>query len=520
MNGGSNRPRMGHHLEQRLVQKQKLVMTQQMRHAIELLQMSHAELEQKVEDELVANPALELANEEPEAESKPSGESASAGDSSGSASDVDFTFGPSGTSEEEAVLIQADPSKTDTNDTGHFSDVDVNWDDYYGDSESRVYTPREPDEEEHSYEEYVARRETLYEYLKHQLHVTPLDRESLRIGEYLIGSIDDDGYLREPIEDLAAQLKCSVETVERVLKVIQGFDPPGVGARNLAECLRIQLENRGERNPAILDMINNHFEQLMKRKFKEIAKQTKLDEKTVHEIFQSIAHLEPKPGRARSSEQPMYIQPDVTVKKVDEGYMIYLNEGRLGNLRVSGYYRDMVRNFGDLKQEDRNFVQDKYRSAMWLIRNIERRKSTILKVTEAIMSVQKGFLEKGIEALRPLTLKDIADIVGMHESTVARVTTGKYVETPRGTFELKYFFSPRLETDDGEDTSATSIKEKIAKLVDGEDKQHPLSDQRIAEILRQEGIDIARRTVAKYREGLKILSAKMRKEYQEDSQGS
>ena len=520
MNGGSNRPRMGQSLEQRLVQKQKLVITQQMRHAIELLQMSHAELEQKIEDELVANPALELANEEPEAESKAAPDDSGEPPASGTVSEVDFTFGPAGSSEDEVAPAQTDASNVDGNDTGHFSDVDVNWEDYYSDSESRVYTPREPDEEEHSYEEYVARSETLYEYLKRQLHVTPLDRDSLRIGEYIIGSIDDDGYLREPLEDIAAQLGCTVQAVQRVLKVIQSFDPPGVGARNLAECLRIQLENRGVRDPAVLDIIDNHFEQLMKRKFKEISKQTKMDEKCVHETFQMISHLEPKPGRARSAEQPVYIQPDVTVKKVDEGYMIFLNEGRLGNLRVSGYYRDMIRNFGSLQREEREFVQDKYRSAMWLIRNIERRKSTILKVTEAIMGVQKGFLEKGIEALKPLTLKDIADIVGMHESTVARVTTGKYVETPRGTFELKFFFSPRLEREDGEDASATSIKEKIAKLVDAENKQRPLSDQRIAEILRQDGLEIARRTVAKYREGMKILSAKMRKDFGQDSQKS
>lgn len=490
-------------------QTQKLIMTPQMQQSIQLLQMSAQELEQLATNEMMENPFLEIAEDaEGAEEDKPKTEEEAADSSDlNEATVIDFTY----SQPEDAAPTPADSPQA-TAETDHFNDMDVNWDECYDDADSRVYTPTEPVEEERDFADYVALRQNLYDNLKWQLHVSMLDRRQLEIGEYLIGSIDDDGYLRIPLEELAADIGCSVEEVERVLAVIQTFEPVGVGARNLGECLRIQLENRGVRDKIVFEILDRHLDQLQKKKFKEIARELKIDEARVRDIFHQLSHLEPKPGRARNAEDVKYIQPDVYVKKVDDKYMIYLNEGKTSGLRINRYYRNLLQNGGTFDDKDKVFAMEKYKAAIWLIKNIEKRKSTILKVSEAVMNFQKDFLEKGVSALRPLTLKEIAEVVGMHESTVARVTTNKYIETPRGIFELKYFFSPGLGTDGGEEASSTSIKEMLAELIANENPKRPYSDQKLAELIRARGINIARRTVAKYREQLKILSAKMRKE--------
>lgn len=501
---------MAFSLNQVQKQTQKLIMTPQMQQSIQLLQMSAQELEQLATQEMVENPFLEIAEdvEVAEEEKVASPDSELAADQAGEV--IDFTY--SSTEDAGGTAPATDAATTASADQEHFGDMDVNWDEYYDDADSRVYTPSEPQEEERDFADYVAVRENLYDNLKWQLHVSALDKKQVEIGDYIIGSLDDDGYLRVPLEDLAEELKCDPKEVERVLWVIQTFDPVGVGARNLAECLRIQLENRGVRDRITLDIVQNHLDRLQKKKFKEIARDLKIEEAQVRDVFHQISHLEPKPGRARNAEDVKYIQPDVYVKKVDDKYMIYLNEGKTSGLRINRYYRQLLQQGVSFDAKDKEFAMEKYKAAVWLIKNIEKRKSTILKVSEAVMTFQKEFLEKGTNALRPLTLKEIAEVVGMHESTVARVTTNKYIETPRGIFELKYFFSPGLETESGEDASSTSIKEMLAQLIAEENPKKPYSDQRLAELIRQKGINIARRTVAKYREQLKILSAKMRKQ--------
>jgi RNA polymerase sigma-54 factor len=495
-------------------QTQKLIMTPQMQQSIQLLQMSAQELEQLATQEMVENPFLEIAEDvevsEEEKVQTPEGELPEQQGNDELPNVIDFTYSsPEDAAPSSAVI---DASTTATADDHHMGDMDVNWEEYYDDAESRVYTPTEPQEEERDFADYVALRENLYDNLKWQLHVSALNKKQVEIGDYIIGSLDDDGYLRVPLEELAEELKCSVQEIEDVLRVIQTFDPVGVGSRNLAECLRLQLENRGVRDKVVFAIVEQHLDRLQKKKFKEIARDLKIDEAQVREVFHQISHLEPKPGRARNSEDVKYIQPDVFVKKVDDKYMIYLNEGKTGGLRINRYYRQLLQQGASFEAKDKEFAMEKYKAAVWLIKNIEKRKSTILKVSEAVMTFQKEFLEKGTNALRPLTLKEIAEVVGMHESTVARVTTNKYIETPRGIFELKYFFSPGLETESGEDASSTSIKEMLAELIANENPKKPYSDQRLAELIRQKGINIARRTVAKYREQLRILSAKMRKE--------
>ncbi len=487
-------------------QTQRLIMTPQMQQSIQLLQMSAQELEQLAGQEVMENPFLEIAEDtESEPEQKTDAESADGGSDEGV---IDFTYS---SSDNETSTDTAKEGEQAAADQEHFSDVDVNWEDFYDGSDSRVYTPSEPQEEERDFTDFVAGRENLYDSLSWQLHVCALDKDQVRIGDYIIGNLDDDGYLRVPLEELAEDLSCSVDDVESVLRVIQTFDPVGVGARNLAECLRIQLENRGVKDKVTINIVENYLDLLQKKKFKEIAREVKVDEAKVRDVFHQISHLEPKPGRSGNAEDVKYIQPDVFVKKVDDEYMIFLNEGKTSGLRINRYYRHLLQQ-AEFSSKEKEFAMEKYKSAVWLIKNIEKRKSTILKVSEAVMHFQKDFLEKGTSGLRPLTLKEVAEVVGMHESTVARVTTNKYIETPRGIFELKYFFSPGLETESGVDASSTSIKAMLAELIAEENPKKPYSDQKLAELIRGKGINIARRTVAKYREQMKILSAKMRKE--------
>lgn len=487
-------------------QTQRLIMTPQMQQSIQLLQMSAQELEQLAGQEVMENPFLEIAEDtEGEAEQKTEADSA---DPASDESVIDFTYSaPEG--EASTELTSTEQQATDQD---HSSDVDVNWEDFYGDSDSRVYTPSEPQEEERDFTDFVAGRENLYDSLNWQLHVCALSKDQVKIGEYIIGNLDDDGYLRVPLEELAEDMQCTTDDVEGVLRVIQTFDPVGIGARTLAECLRLQLENRGVKDKVTLNIVENYLDLLQKKKFKEIAREAQVDEQKVRDVFHEIGHLEPKPGRSGNSDDVKYIQPDVFVKKVDDSYMIFLNEGKTSGLRINRYYRQLLQQKAEFNSKEKEFALEKYKSAVWLIKNIEKRKSTILKVSEAVMQFQRDFLEKGTSGLCPLTLKEVAEVVGMHESTVARVTTNKYIETPRGIFELKYFFSPGLETDSGVDASSTSIKALLAELIADENPKKPYSDQKLAEMIRAKGINIARRTVAKYREQMKILSAKMRKE--------
>jgi len=392
------------------------------------------------------------------------------------------------------------------------------------------------------------------------------------------------------LETYAHRLKTDSQTIFDVLEVIHDFEPTGVGARNLAECLRLQCEEKGIRNRLLYQILEEHLSDLQQKRFREIARALEVPENQVVEVFHIVAKLDPRPGQSTTKETTRYIKPDVYVKKVDGKFMYFLNEGDAGKLRVASDYKDMVpkktRGRGPAPQDKKvaakkeaekakeesqkieipeteeeiefiggpppesangvssngatangtsaslngasynakneteeeepqdegSYANEKFKNAVWLIKNIEKRKSTVLRVTEAIMNYQQDFLEKGIEHLHPLTLRNIAEVVNMHESTIARVTTGKYVETPRGIFELKFFFSSGLETDSGEDASSRAIKEMITQMIDQENEKKPLSDQKIADMLKDKGIQIARRTVAKYREQLKILPAKLRKQ--------
>lgn len=334
------------------------------------------------------------------------------------------------------------------------------------------------------------------------------------IGEYLIGSLNEDGYLEPAVIDEAAEMfKVERAQVERVLSVIQEFDPVGIAARSLAECLLLQMKNLGSYSELARVVLEDHMIELQKKKFRELARKLKVNESDLMDLFHKVSRLEPHPGRSLSTDSVQYISPDVYVKNVDGELMIYLNEGQTGRLSVDRFYQRLMRQQAKaLTAQEREYALEKYRSALTLIKNIEKRKSTILRVTEAIMEVQRPFLDKGIEELKPLTLREVADMVGMHESTVARVTSRKYADTPQGLFPLKFFFSSGIDSDGADAVSSRAIKDKLHQIISGENSKKPLSDQKIAEMLNKEGFDIARRTVAKYREQLKILPAKYRRQ--------
>ena len=509
-------------------------MTPQMQQSIQLLQMNSMELETLAQTEMLENPFLEdnETGDEPDAGAE---EAESSADERAESIDSD---------ENAATDTQNEPvTEAPTDDTPElaeekpeekFEDVDADWESYFDGNEptitSRPSTYEAP-EDETDFSEYTAAKVSLYEKLTWQLETATFDEEDHPIGEYLISNIDDNGYfvisdvdddtpfdmttqeLMGPVRVAASDLDVSEDDVSRVLSVIQTFEPVGVGARNLVECLSIQLRDRGVDDPLPYRMLEEQFDRLARRKFKDMAKALGAPEQDIRDAFEMIARLEPKPGRSITTESPRYIRPDVYVKEVDGRYIYSLHEGDVGRLRINDYYRRLLRNnSSSMTDKEREYAIEKYKSALWLIKNIEKRKSTILNVTEAIMNYQQDFLDKGVEALRPLTLKQIAEEVGMHESTIARVTNSKYVETTRGTFSLKYFFSSSLDTDSGGTTSSRSIKQAIENIIADEDTKKPLSDQKIATILANRGVQIARRTVAKYREQMKILPAKLRKE--------
>jgi len=509
-------------LEQVQLQTQKLVLTPQMQLSIKLLQMNTLELEQLARQEVLENPFLEMEPEEEEEEEEVAGQGENEPEKKSAENDPIDAPSPDpaekteGNDAETAALDTdepvAEPPPPDSNEGAEtFDEVDVEWDEYYDDTEPRLASVKEQEAESRDFTQYTAASKSLYDHLMWQLHASGLDEKDTKIGEYLIGSIDDNGYLTTTIEEAAEALKVEPKDVERVLETIQGFEPTGVGARDLRECILIQLESRGLTDPIYREILTNHFEKLGQQKFRQIARALGVEEERVVEAFKEIRRCDPKPGRSITKQTPRYVEPDVIVKKIDGQYLYYLNEGDLGHLRINNYYKRLLQSDNNIGDKEREYYKEKYRSAVWLIRNIERRKSTILRVTEAIMRFQKDFLEKGPEHLRPLTLKQIAEVVGMHEATIARVTANKYVETPRGVFPLKYFFSSSLDRADGGSASSRSVKEMIRKLIAEEDPKAPLSDSAIAEILKKRGFKIARRTVAKYRSSMKILPANLRK---------
>jgi RNA polymerase sigma-54 factor len=462
---------------------QQLRMTPQLQQAIKLLQLSRMELEASVRSELEENPILEetadlkeedfqrTKDAERELETKP---------------------------ETEAADVQ-NPQKQD----------EFEWENYL-ETQYKPPTQGQGNEEIMNYENVITTQESLHDYLEWQARMYGFNEEELKVAELLIDYIDDDGYLLTPLEEIAASEKIDVKDLEEILVIVQELDPPGVGARNLKECLLIQAKVLEEDTNDLVYLVNNHLKDLEKKNYEAIAKAMSRDVREVADLCGIVYAMDPKPGRAYAPTDTHYVTPDVYVYKAGDDYMVSLNEDGLPRLKISNFYKNALKSSGS-GDKTHDYIQEKLRSAVWLIKSIHQRQRTIYKVAESIVKQQREFLDKGSAFLRPMVLRDIANDIGMHESTVSRVTTSKYMHTPQGIYELKYFFNSGISTSDGESLASESVKGKIKDLVAKENVKDPLSDQKLVELLEKEGIKIARRTVAKYRDVLKILPSSRRK---------
>ena len=481
-------------IKQSLRLSQQLVMTPQLQQAIKLLQLNRLELAETINQELLENPLLEI-NEETtqdteemdlEAGAEPESDMALRSDTAG-----DTPVGDQAAAES--------PAKPEVEVDGNVSE-DFDWENYLGEYSSggSGYESIVREEKDApAYENLISRPPSLRDHLLEQLAVTGLSQAQMALGEIIIESLNPDGYLPVPLEEVAEMAGGTLAEVEKVLAAIHTFDPLGVGARDLRECLLIQARELYPDDEVVLAIIENHLGDLEKRRYQAIAKKLKVPMEAVGAALEAIQTLEPKPGRAMNDEEPFYITPDIYIYKVDGEYVIMLNEDGLPKLRVNNFYREALAAGAD--SEAKEYVQGKLRSALWLIRSIHQRQRTIYKVTEAIIKFQRDFFDKGIAYLKPLVLRDVAEEVGMHESTISRVTTNKYVHTPQGVFELKYFFNSGINRFQGQAMASEAVKERIRKIIADENSAKPLSDQAIADMLKEEDIDIARRTVAKYR---------------------
>ena len=465
-------------LETRLALKttQRLVMTAMLQQAIKLLPLSRLELIQKIHQEMLENPFLDDAISQEEGESD---------------------------TVEEEFAQEADSTTSD--------EPDIEWEAYLQDSGGDASYPIDRDQEMPSLEATLKNETSLTEYLLWQLSLAVRTEMEKQIGTYLIGNIDDDGYLQCQLEEVAAVFGIDCADVEEVLQIVQSFDPAGVAARSLQECLLIQLHHLGMDGSLAGCIVADYLSLIDDRYFRKIAKELDVALDEVVAAVKLIRELDPKPGSRYNPHRVEYIVPDVVVVKMGDEYQVVLNDDGLPRLRINTLYQNILRRTDGMQGDTKDYLEDKFRSAIWLMKSIEQRRQTLLKVAKSLCKFQRGFLDKGLPYLKPLVLKDVADDIGMHESTVSRVTTSKYVHTPQGVFELKFFFHSGLDSFGGDAMSSVSVKDIIKKAVAAEDAHSPLTDQQLVRLLGGKGIKIARRTVAKYRQELRIQPASRRK---------
>lgn len=474
-------------------------MTPQLQQAIKLLQLSRLELVQAVSQELLENPVLEEVPSE-------AAEDSSEGESEG----------PEGLPEPERT--QPDQGETKERETEELKSdfgLEAGWDDYLSDlGDGRDYGYSEADDKElPSYDQTLTKTQSLNDYLLWQLRLSISDPAVLKGGEWIIGNIDDDGYLRSPLDELARQSGIAPKELERALGLIQTLDPVGVGARNVQECLLIQIRQLDLEGTLVEKIVRGHLPDLETRKYQNIAKALGVTPNDVMEASRIIIHeLEPKPGRPYQTPDTHYVVPDVYVVKLEDRYVIQLNDEGLPRVRINPYYRKLLNRKEAIDKVTREYIEERMRSAQWLVKGMEQRNKTIYKVAESIVKFQTDFLDRGISHLKPMVLRDVAEDIGMHESTISRVTTSKYMHTPQGIFSLKFFFTTGFASGSGGDeVSSLTVKDVIQKMIKEEDPGTPLKDQQIVDALKAKGIEIARRTVAKYREELRIPPTSVRK---------
>jgi RNA polymerase sigma-54 factor len=475
-------------LRQQLKLTQQLIMTPQLQMAIKLLQLSRLELVDTIRQELEENPALEEVID-------------STGDD------------PLG---QGAETVEAPPTEMPANQEVTIQEKihdEIDWAGFLEDfsTPSRV-TVESEDREAPKYEAFITRKESLNDHLLWQFLMTKPNREDEGIASLIIGNLNRDGYLEISVEEIASSNSLAPEQVEKVLTLLQTFDPIGVCARDLRECLLIQARYLGFDNTIVTDIIADHLPNLEKKNYKAICKALKAGMDEVVSAVTVIKAMEPRPGRQFSDENPQYITPDIYVYKMDNDFVVVLNDDGMPKLRVNSLFKRSVSRGRRMATDAQDYIQDKMRSAAWLIKSIHQRQKTIYKVMESILRFQREFFEKGISHLRPMVLRDVAQDIGMHESTISRVTTNKYAYTPQGIFELKYFFNSSIKRDEGGAIASASVMDKIRQIIAAEDPKRPHSDDKIAQVLKRENIHIARRTVAKYREMMRVLPSNKRKE--------
>ncbi|MGF1465340.1 MAG: RNA polymerase factor sigma-54 [Sandaracinaceae bacterium] len=493
-------------IKQQLRLSQQLVMTPQLQQAIKLLQMSRIELEALVREEMLENPVLEETLET--GESRADGRGAVAQEN--------------GVQESTTIDRQVaadDRASQEKAKEGEKKAEEIDWERYLENHALQQPMPsfrRGNEDELPGYEATLSEGEDLVDHLAWQIRMSNLVEDEQRFAVLVLGNLDDRGFLRmdgvppeEVVPKLAGEAELHPEDAEEVLKIIQRMEPVGCACRTLAESLRVQAEAAGL-DDLTLKVVDHHLDNLERKNYQAIARDLDVPIEEIYDVAQVIAELEPRPGRNYTTEDPRYIVPDVYVHKVGDKYFVVSNDDGMPKLKISGFYRSAMA--GDPKAKE--YIQNKLRSAQWLIRSIDQRRKTIVRVTECIVEKQRDFFDKGIEHLKPMILRDVAEAVSMHESTISRVTSNKYVSTPRGVYELKFFFNSAIKREGNkEDIASESVKQSIKKIISEEEAQSPYSDQKIVEILADRDIKIARRTVAKYREMLGILSSSKRKRY-------
>ena len=475
-------------LESRLELKlsQKLVLTPQLQMAIKLLQMPQLELSQTISQELIENPFLEELSDVTSSEELSQEEKDSIEEIPQDKDDTELSL-------EKLAYFSSDDyfeeRSSDGRDLGYFTSGNVT---------------------HPSYEYFLSTATDLFEHLIWQLRLSKEPEEIREVAELIIGNIDESGYLRMSEEEISELTKTDQETTKKALALVQSFDPPGIAARDVRECLLLQLKAMHMQGTISESLVSNNLDLVAKRKYQQLSKEYKVSVEEILSAVKVIEGLDPKPARKFSSSSADYITPDVFIVKADGGYQIILNDEGLPKIKINNYYQRLLKQKDAVPKEERQFLEDKLRSAVWLLKSLDQRNKTIYRVTESILTFQRDFFDKGVNVLKPLNLKDIASELNLHESTISRVTSNKYLSCPRGIYSFKYFFSNAIPSDSGE-LSSTSVKEMIKIIISEEDHSNPLSDMRIVDIFKNKNITIARRTIAKYRDELKIRSQSQRR---------
>lgn len=495
----------GLQLSQRLTQS--LVLAPQLQQSLALLQAPTLELKALVEQELQQNPVLEeVANQDENAERETAEGEPVAEAADPAEPPADTTFDPA---TEKATNEPVDDFEAEFE---RLVQLDQEWRDHFAQTNVPGRVSAEEEEKRQFMFDSLVAGTSLQEILTEQVRESTIQEDQWPIAEMIIGNIDDYGYFKSSIEELTASTGVPAADIESVLKVIQSFDPPGVGARDLQECMLIQLERAGQQDTLEYRIVKEFMEALGKRRIPEIARGTGVEVDEVQDALENIARLEPRPGRAFLPDNDQYVLPEVFVNRSGEEFTVTTNNEHIPHLRISNTYKDLMSQ-GENSSEVRNYIREKIRAGKFLIKSLHQRQQTILNIAKEIVKRQRDFMEKGVAHLKPLTMVQVAEVVGVHETTVSRAVSGKYIDTPQGIFEMKYFFTAGIQTETGDGMSNTSVKDMIADIFKRENSGKPLSDQEVVKMLKEKGIVIARRTVAKYRTELNILPSNLRKVY-------